>query len=279
MDLQQYRQTNLETWQTMVAGWQQRRDQMSDTAREVTDWLIAKLDPQPGQTILELAAGLGETGFEIAKTVGDGGRLISTDFAPAMVDAATHRATELGLNNTVCRVMDAERMDLPDDCVDGVVCRWGYMLMADPAAALIESRRVLKEGGRVAFSVWGAADSNPWAGVPARVLMQHGLAPRPESGAPGIFNMADPERIRYLMSDAGFGDPEIDEIRVSWRFNDFDDWWDFTVNAAGGLAMLIAVLSDEDRDAVREECREALEEYSENGGYALPGLCLNAVTT
>ena len=45
--------------------------------------------------------------------------------------------------------MDAEKMDLEDDSVDGVICRWGYMLMADPAAALAETRRVLRDGGRL----------------------------------------------------------------------------------------------------------------------------------
>ena len=277
MDLQQYRQANLETWQAMVPGWERRREQMTDTGREVTEWLIEKLDPQPGQTVLELAAGLGEAGFDTARKL-EGGRLISTDLAPAMVEAATHRVAELGLDNVVCRVMDAEEMDLPDDCVDGVMCRWGYMLMADPGAALAETRRVLRDGGRLVFSVWGESDSNPWAGIPARVLMQKGLAPRPESGAPGVFNMADTDRIRFLLSDAGFGDPEIDEVRVSWRFKDFEDWWDFTIHAAGGLAMLMHSLSEEDMAAVREECEEALAEYSESGGVALPGLCLNAAT-
>jgi ubiquinone/menaquinone biosynthesis C-methylase UbiE len=274
MDLQQYRQANLETWQAMVAGWEQRRDQISEIAREVSDWLIARLDPQPGQTVLELACGLGDTGFQAARKL-EGGRLISTDFAPAMVEAAQRRATELGLDNTVCRVMDAEQMDLPDDCVDGVICRWGYMLMADPGEALIETRRVLKDDGRLVFSVWGEADSNPWAAIPARVMMQRGLAPRPESGAPGIFNMADPARIRTLLSDARFSEPEIEEAQVTWRFRDFDDWWDFMNHAAGGLAMLIAGVGDEDRDAVRGECEEAIAAYKDGDGFALPGLCLN----
>ena len=58
--------------------------------------------------------------------------------------------------------MDAEHMDLDDDSVDGVICRFGYMLMADPAAALAETRRVLRPGGRLVFSVWGPPDRNPW---------------------------------------------------------------------------------------------------------------------
>jgi ubiquinone/menaquinone biosynthesis C-methylase UbiE len=65
-----------------------------------------------------------------------------------MVEVARRRAEELGLANVEPRVLDAERMDLDDSSVDGIVCRFGYMLMADPAAALAESRRVLREGGR-----------------------------------------------------------------------------------------------------------------------------------
>jgi SAM-dependent methyltransferase len=70
-------------------------------------------------------------------------------------------------------------MDLDDNSVDGVLCRWGYMLMAEPAKALAESRRVLRPGGRLSLSVWGAAERNPWASVPAKALMEHTGAPPP----------------------------------------------------------------------------------------------------
>ena len=277
MDLQQYRQANLETWQAMSAAWESRHDQIAEVAGDVSAWMVDKLDPQPGQTILELAAGLGETGFLAAQRMDGQGRLITTDLAPLMIDAATRRAAELALGNVVCRVMDAEEMDLPDDCVDGVLCRWGYMVMADPGAALAETRRVLRDGGACVFSVWGEADSNPWAGIPARVMMQKGLAPRPEPGAPGIFNMADEERIRFLLSDAGFGVPEIEEMRVSWRFSDFEDYWSFVTETAGSLAMLISALDEDHVAEVRAETEEAAQEYADDGGLALPGLCLNAV--
>jgi SAM-dependent methyltransferase len=111
--------------------------------------------------------------------------VISTDFAPEMVDVARRQSEARGLTNVEHRVLDAERMDLDDDSVDGVVCRWGYMLMADPAAALRETRRVLRDGGRLAFAVWGAPDRNPWVAVPGMTLVQRGHMPPPEPGAPG----------------------------------------------------------------------------------------------
>jgi ubiquinone/menaquinone biosynthesis C-methylase UbiE len=99
-----------------------------------------------------------------------------------MAEIARRRGAELGLTNVEHRILDAERIELPDDSVDGVLCRWGYMLMPDPAAALAETRRVLRSGGRLACSVWSSADRNPWISVAARIVVAHGHMPPPEPG-------------------------------------------------------------------------------------------------
>ena len=93
-------------------------------------------------------------------------------------------------------MLNAEWIDLPVASVDAVLCRWGYMLMADPAAALRETRRVLRPGGRVALAVWDAIEHNPWALLPAQELIERGLARRPTRGAsrPGPFALGEPER-------------------------------------------------------------------------------------
>ena len=164
--------------------------------------MVDALDPQPGETLLELAAGVGDTGFAAASRLGAEGRLITTDFSQAMVDAARRRAEELGVSNAEFRTLDAERMDLDDGSIDGVLCRWGYMLMADPGAALAETRRVLGDGGRVALSVWGDPEQNPWASIPARALLEQTGADPPDPFAPGIFAMASEERTRELLGAA-----------------------------------------------------------------------------
>ncbi len=83
--------------------------------------------------MLELAAGVGETGFDAAEVIGEQGRLICTDFSPAMLAAARRRGAARGLRNVEYRVIDAEKIELEADAVDGVLCRFGYMLMVDPA--------------------------------------------------------------------------------------------------------------------------------------------------
>src|SRR3954471_4824702 len=212
IDLNEYREQSQETWDKMAAGWEKRREWMMRITAPANDWVAEKLAPEPGQTILDIAAGTGDLGFMVAERVGGEGRVISTDFAEDMVDVARRNGEGRGLGNVEYRVMDAERMDLEDDSVDGVVCRWGYMLMADPGAALKETRRVLRDGGRLSFAVWRTPDRNPWAAVPGMTLVQRGHMPPPEQGAPGIFALGDPDHIRDLVTGAGFGEPELEEI-------------------------------------------------------------------
>src|SRR3712207_5458529 len=139
-------------------------------SRPVSEWMIRRLGPQPGDTVLELAAGLADTGLMAARLVGESGRIIVTDFTPEMVAAARRRAQELGVRNGEFRVRDAGRRDLAADVVGGVLCRWAYMLMRDAAAAFAATRRVLGPGGRLAFSVWAARERNPPHAVVGGVL-------------------------------------------------------------------------------------------------------------
>ena len=119
-------------------------DAMRHDTMPVTAWMVDAIAPQPGQTILELAAGPGDAGFLAAELIIPGGTLITTDVAPEMLTAAQERAQELGIHNVRFLQVDAESIDLPAASVDGVLCRWGYMLLADPEAGLRETRRVLR---------------------------------------------------------------------------------------------------------------------------------------
>jgi SAM-dependent methyltransferase len=271
IDLDTYRQQSRETWGQMAAGWETRREWLMSVTGAVNDWLARSADPQPGQTVLEIAAGTGDLGLRLAERVGEAGRVISTDFAPEMVDVARQNGSARGLRNVEYRVLDAERMDLEDDSVDGVVCRWGYMLMADPAAALRESRRVLRAGGPLCFAVWRTADVNPWAAVPAITLVQRGHLPAPEPGAPGIFAMGDADRTLEMVRAAGFGEPELQEITFAFSYADFDDFWDAIVRLAGPLARAISALPDAERRATREAIMENIAPFrNDDGSYTAP---------
>ena len=272
IDLDAYRKQSRETWGQMATGWEDRRDWLMAITGPVNDWLVDKADAQPGQTFLEIAAGTGDLGFRVAERVGQGGRVISTDFAPEMVDVARANGQALGLTNVEHRVMDAENMDLDDNSVDGVVCRFGYMLMADPGAALTETRRVLRTGGPLAFAVWSGADRNPWAALPGTTLVQLGHAPAPEPGMPGIFAMGDPDRIRELVSAAGFDEPAVEEITIDWRYADSDDLWDTLTRITGVLAQTLNALPEDERQATRAAIMQNVAQFRDSAGsYTIPG--------
>jgi ubiquinone/menaquinone biosynthesis C-methylase UbiE len=280
MDLDTYRQDSRETWAKMAPGWEDRREWLMGITGPVNAWLVEKAEPQTGQVFLDIAAGTGDLGLQIAERVGDQGRVISTDFAPEMVDVARRQGEDRGVSNVDFRVLDAERMDLDDDSVDGVVCRYGYMLMADPAAAMAETRRVLRDGGRLAFAVWGTPDRNPWAAVPAMTLMQRGHLPPPEPGAPGIFALGEPERIRDLVGEAGFAQPvQIEELPVEFRWADFDDLWDTLLRMTGPLSRVITALPEDEREATRKAMEENVTQFrNEDGTYSAPGSAWGILT-
>lgn len=227
--------------------------------------------------MLELAAGVGDTRFDAAAVVGERGRLISTDFSPAMVKAARRRGAERGLGNVEYRVIDAERIALEADSVDGVLCRFGYMLMADPAKALAETRRVLRPGGRVTLAVWGALERNPFFTIVAISPVQHGHLPLPEPPGPPAFSMASAERTTALLEGAGFASVRTEEVPVRFELPDVEEYLSVVSDTAGPLGLALRWLSETDREAVKAEVEDSLARFAADRGYKLPGGALCAV--
>jgi SAM-dependent methyltransferase len=272
------RQQSRAAWGAVASGWYAQRDELWKASRPVSEWMVRRLDPKPGDTVLELAAGLADTGLMTGRLVGESGRLIVTDFTPEMVAAARRRAEELGVHNAEFRVLDAERMDLKTDSVDGVLCRWAYMLMIDPRAAFAETRRVLRPGGRLAFSVWAVRERNPALSLVGGVLQSQGHTPPPDPETPSAFAMADPGYIRELVMGAGFSEPEIEEVAFRWPFSDRGAYWRYVTETSASSSPILRSLPPEEQAKVREQVHEAARPYRSGEGYDFPAVCLNAVT-
>jgi SAM-dependent methyltransferase len=266
-------------WQRMAPGWERRRADIDEATAPVREWLVRELAPQPGDTVLELAAGPGDTGHAAAAFLGEDGRLISTDFSSEMVQVARRRGSELGIRNADYRQLDAEHLELEDDSVDGVVCRFGFMLMADPVAALAETRRVLRPGGRLALAVWRGPEQNPWVSIAGRVLVEHGHMAPPEPGLPGIFSMATDDRVESLLDAAGFERVRIEDVPVRFVFRDIDDYVDYATDTGGSFSAAFRDATPEEQAAIKRDVEERFTPFTVDGGYELPGVVLVAVAS
>jgi SAM-dependent methyltransferase len=261
----------------MAPRWERGRELLWRSTRVVGEWLVDRLDPRPGQVVLDLAAGAGDTGFLAVPRLTPGGRLITSDREPEMVAAAERRAAALGFSNIEFRVLDADRLDLPDASVDGVLNRFGYILRGDPPPALGQIRRVLRPGGRLAFAVWAGRELNPWMTVPADVMIERGHLAPPSAAEARLSARRNPASIRELLAASGFGGAEIEEMPVAYRFADADELWFFVSELRGPVALALTGLPEEERAEVRVAIESRATRTSR--GWELGGISLNVCTT
>ena len=266
IDIEGYRRASLDQWERSAGGWGARSGQMGRWTEPVSQWMIEAISPQPGQAVLELAAGPGETGLLAAELVAPSGRVIVSDFAESMVDVARARARERGVENVDFRTLNAESLDLDAASVDAVLCRWGFMLVADPAAALAESRRVLRPGGRLALAAWDDPAANPWASLLGAEVRRRIGAPEPDPQAPGMFSFAPPGRVERLLLDAGFTEPRVQALHLEFDYAGFDEWWAVSLDLARPLADLIDARGTQEADEVRSTMRDQLARYEQSDG-------------
>jgi len=275
-----YRLASHEQWDRSAAGWRSRRASLQRIAMPVSRWLIDAIRPQPGQRVLELAAGPGDTGFLAAELLEPGGGLICSDASEAMLGVARERARELGLENVEFRPIDAEAIELPTASVDGVLCRWGYMLLADPGASLRETRRVLTPGGRVALAAWDAPEHNPWTSLANEELQRVSGAPSPQPGRPGMFAFAPTGRIEDLLQDAGFAEIELATVEVVFAHESFDAWWEDRRALARPFDDALRSLDPAQVEALQTALAERLSTYTDPAGrLEIPGRTLVAAAS
>ena len=271
IDSEAYREESRERWEGAARGWEERRATFQRDAQPVSVWLVEHLEPQPGYRILELAAGVGDTGLLAAELVQPGGSVLITDHAEAMVEAARRRADEVGARNVETRQMQAEWIDLPTASVDGVISRWGYMLLADPAAALTETRRVLRPGGRVTLAAWAAPDHNLWLAAVGRSIVDLGFGEPPDPAAPGPFAFAQPGRIESLLEAAGFDEALVEPLDFTMRHPSLDAYFEHQTAMSTNLRTTLAGLSPADHTRLRDEIDGRLAEFvGPDGSVALP---------
>jgi SAM-dependent methyltransferase len=277
LDPDEQRSATREAWERAAEGWARRANGIRDWGMPVSAAMVEALALQPGQRVLELAAGPGDTGFMAAELVRPGGTLISSDGADAMLDVARARSTELGIDNVEFRQLELEWIDLETASVDAVLVRWGIMLIVDPEAAAREVRRILRPGGRAAFAVWDEPEHNPWAVIPGRAMVELGHAEPPDPAAPGMFSLAGDGQLTELLEGAGFEDVVVSAVALARHYDALDGYIEETIDMSPLFSATYRELSaDEQAAAVAAITAAAAYYVADDGSVTLPGSSLVA---
>ena len=138
-------------WDRVAAAWDAHVDDVDGPSARATAALLDRLAVQPGDRVLELAAGPGSLGDTWSKLVGPTGSVVLSDIAPGMVEVARRR--NAGLDNVAVAVLDASAIDRPDDSFEVVASRMGLMFTPDPAEAFAEIHRTLEPRGGLSGSL------------------------------------------------------------------------------------------------------------------------------
>jgi SAM-dependent methyltransferase len=280
MDPEAERAASRERWESVASGWETGGDAFYDGALPVSHWMVDRLQPQPGQTILELAAGRGDVGFLAAELLHPGGKLISSDGAEAMVEAARRRAAQLNIHNVEFKPIDLEWIDAKLATIDGILCRFGYMLTVDPEHALREARRVLRPGGKLVIAVWDVPEANPWLSAFPAAARDVGLAPPPDPDAPGPFSLSAQGALSELLQNAGFDTPIVEPIELTFRTPTVDVLWETQRALSAMMRTLLEGLSPADHYKLRDAAEARWAPYvASDGTVALPGRAIGVVAT
>lgn len=267
--------TESEAWSAVAQAWDAHVDDVDAHSRSATAALLDRLAVQPGERVLELAAGPGSLAATWSRLVGPSGRVVVSDLAPGMVEAAARRVEAQGLGNVEVRVLDASAVDEPDASFDVVACRMGLMFTPDPAAALAEMRRVLAPGGRLGVMTWAGLEHNPWMTCLGMAVMANGVPGVPPPTAPGgVFSLADPAALAGLVEAAGFSDTTVATADVVFEAPSAEAHVEQVASLAGPLAAVLRAAPPDTQAAVRRTAAELAAPYVTASGVAIPGRAL-----
>jgi SAM-dependent methyltransferase len=211
-----------------------------------------------GERVVDIGCGTGDTLLVFARVVGPSGAVLGVDVSEPMLGFAKHRAAEAGLGNVTCALADATSYAFEPRWADLAYSRFGVMFFDDPVRAFTNIRGGMKANGRLAFVCFRTMPESSWFRVPIEAARPH-VPPQPpvDPSAPGMFSFAREERLRGILTDAGFRKVELEAIDVPIHGKDVTQSMAF-ITQAGPLPALLENASAEQLMLATEAVRNAL---------------------
>ena len=198
-------------WSQLAPTWVELEDRLESVSGLPGLIAMDRLNLTGGQRVIDLGCGTGQTTVELATRVAPDGEVLGVDIADEMLARGRDRAARLGVRNVRFLRADVQVHDLGHGRFDAAYSRFGVMFFADPVAAFANVHKALRPGGLLSFVSWQGVFDNEWMLIPGAAVasVTGSPPPMPEPGEPGPFSLADPERIRTVLSGGGFHHIEV----------------------------------------------------------------------
>ncbi len=259
-------------WTSVADGWQRRDEILRRGAAPVTEHMIRMAGIGAGSHVLDIASGVGEPSLTVAERVGASGRVVGTDLSAAMLKHAAGKAEQRGIANIEYHCVDGETLDFPAGSFDAVTCRWGLMFMPEPESCLRLAHGVMKDSARLAVACWAAPELNPFVGLLMQVLAGYMELPKPPPGAPGIFALADPERLASVIESAGFHNVELQSVAIDVvTVENGQQYWEVMSDLAAPVMSLVNQLDTASRESYVNDVIAAADRIREGDTLRMRG--------
>jgi SAM-dependent methyltransferase len=248
------------------AAWQDAASSYDATFGSLTRQAIgALLDAvrlAPNEKLLDVASG---PGYVAAAATARGARVTAVDFSPEMVKLA--RSQNPGVE---FQMGDAEKLSFPDGGFDAAVMNFGMLHLAQPDRALAEALRVLRPGGRYAFTVWAKPEDALGFGIVLDAIRKHGNPDAPLPPGPPFFRFSDAGECETALKVAGFRNVDVRRVTQVWRFSDPATLFEAFLSGSVRTQALLKAQSAQALAAIRDAVGTAAAGFQDHGTVQIP---------
>lgn len=257
------------------AGWERAAafygDAFGGLTAQTAGAMLDAAGARQGTRLLDVACG---PGFITGAAAQRGAAVVGLDFSAAMITEARRRLPAITFQEG-----DAEALPFDAASFDAVVMNFGVLHLARPDTALAEAYRVLRPGGRYAFTVWAAPERAVGFGIALRAVEAFGKTDVPLPEGPPFFRFSDAAETRRTLESVGFSGVELREVPLIWRPASADAVFDALLRGGVRTAAVLRAQTADALAAIRDAIRRGVAPYARDGRLEVPMPAILAAAT